>query len=139
MPTKNNGLLVYSVLALFVATACSQTMRLRNSRDFPAAVGEAEFSKSDNNNTRVKLEVEHLAPPQNLSPARTTYVVWAQSPTGQVQNLGQIKVGSDRKAEFTGSTAFPVFRLMVTGEDRPDVTFPSPQIVFSTDSYEARR
>ncbi len=138
MPRKNYRFLLYSIIALFVASGCSQTMRLRNSRDVPAAIGEAEFSKSDNNNTRVKINVDHLAPPQNLSPARTTYVVWAQAPTGQVQNLGQIKVGSDRKAEFTGSTALPVFRLMVTAEDRPDVTFPSPQIVFSTDSYEAR-
>src|SRR3954462_14766043 len=90
MPIKNKGLLICSIITLLVATACSQTMRLRNSRDVPAAVGEAEFSKTDNNNTRVKVEVEHLAPPQNLSPARTTYVVWGQSPTGQVQNLGQM-------------------------------------------------
>ena len=139
MRMRNYSFLACSIIAVFVASGCSQTMRLRNSRDVPAAVGEAEFSKADNNNTRVKINVDHLAPPQNLSPARTTYIVWAQGPTGQVQNLGQMKVGSDRKSEFTGTTTLPVFRLMVTAEDRPDVSFPSPQIVFSTDSYEARR
>ncbi|MGH9820236.1 MAG: hypothetical protein ACRD43_08705, partial [Pyrinomonadaceae bacterium] len=97
------------IVTSFIAAGCSQTMRLRSSRDVPAAEGEAEFSKTDNHNTRVKIEVEHLAPPQNLSPARGTYVVWSQAPNGQVQNLGQMKIASDRKGEFNGSTSLPVF------------------------------
>src|SRR3981189_1936680 len=40
----------------------------------PSAQGTVETGKDRNNNTKVKIKIEHLAKPERLSPPKSSYV-----------------------------------------------------------------
>jgi hypothetical protein len=126
----------WAVLSLAIITlGCSQQVAFRETPDAPAALGQAKVSTDGNNNTRIALNIEHLAPPQNLTPPKSVYVVWAEAPEGKTANLGQIVVGSDRSAEFQAVTPLKVFRILITAEDRALARSPSQQVVLTTDVF----
>jgi hypothetical protein len=124
----------YLVLAL-ITIGCAQKIAFRETPDAPAALGEAKVSTDGNNNTRIELKMEHLAPPQNLTPPKSVYVVWAQPPDGDATNLGQVVVGRERSANFQTVTPLKVFRIFVTAEDRALAQSPSEQVVLATDVF----
>jgi hypothetical protein len=125
------------LLLLVFTVGCAQTVAFRETPDAPAAKGEAKITTDDNNNTRVELDIRHLAPPQNLTPPKSAYVVWAEAPDGRTENLGQIVAGSDRSARFQTVTPLKVFRILVTAEDRALAQSPSQQVVLTTDVFRA--
>jgi hypothetical protein len=59
--------------------------------------------------------VRILAPPQNLTPRKSVYVVWDRT-----VNLGQMIVGQDRASEFVGIIPLYEFRILVTAEEQSD-------------------
>lgn len=130
----NFGLPLGVALLMF---GCAQRVALRNAPDVPAAVGEAKITRDQNKNAIVDLQIEHLAPSENLQPPKKTYVVWSQAPDGKNINLGQLTVGSDRRGTLKSPTPMQVFRIIVTAENVPTAAFPSSQIVFSTDYIRA--
>jgi hypothetical protein len=132
--------LIWTVLWVGALTfvGCAQTVDLRVSPDVPAATAEAKITKDDNDNTVVEVKAEYLARPQNLTPPKSVYVVWAQAPQGRTINLGQMQVGPDRTGYFRGKTPLQVFRVLVTAEDLPAAPTPSPQVIFSSDVFSAR-
>ena len=91
----------------------------------PAARGQVEVDKDKNGNIRVKMEVEHLANPQNLTPPATVYVVWLQERGANPQNQGQLKVDKELKASFETVTPSTSFDLFVTGERDSGVDTPN--------------
>ena len=123
------------IMVLFLVSGCAQTVAFRASPDVSAASGEAKVSKDNNGNSLVKIEIAYLAPPANLSPAKSVYVVWAQAPQGRTVNLGQMLVGNNRVGKFTGITSLNQFRIMVTPEDLPAVATPSKQEILSTEVF----
>jgi len=130
----------FSVLLLGLAVfafGCAQTVALNSTPAVPAALGAAKVSKDNNGNTIVRIEVEHLAPPENLSSAKSAYVVWAQAPQGRFINLGQMVVGKDRVGKFMGVTPLANFRILVTAEDLPAVTTPSKDEILTTEVFAA--
>ena len=46
--------------------------------------------KREDTVTRVKVEIDKVAAPSTLGPAFNTYVVWAISPEGMLDNLGEL-------------------------------------------------
>ena len=119
-----------------LGSGCAQKVTLRNSPDVPAAVGEAKITRDENKNAVVEVDIQHLAPPDNLKPPKKIYVVWAQAPDGKNMNFGQLTVGADRRARLKATTPMQMFRIIVTAEDSPTATFPSPQIVFSSNRVD---
>lgn len=119
-------------------SGCAKPVAVPPSASLPAALGEAKATKDPNGNTRVRLKVEHMAPPQNLQPPKSVYVVWAETPEKQRYNLGQLRVDEKRRGSLETTTAFKMFRLIVTAEDYPTVTQSSAQEVLSTGVLEAR-
>lgn len=83
----------------------------------------------------VDVEVEHLAPPENLSPPKKLYVVWAQTPNGRFVNLGQMVVGNNRVGKFYAVSPLKEFRLVVTAEDIPATITPSKQEILTTETF----
>ncbi len=128
------GVLILGGLLVF---GCAQRMALRNAPDVPAAVGEVKITRDQNKNAVVDLEIQHLAPSENLKPPKKFYVVWSQAPDGKNINLGQLRVGSDRRGTLKSPTPMQVFRIIVTGEDLATAAYPSSQIVFSSDYIRA--
>ena len=130
----NSGLLVGVALVIF---GCAQRVVLRNAPDVPAAVGEAKITRDQNKNSIVDLQIQHLAPSENLKPPKKLYVLWSQAPDGKNINSGQLTVGPDRRGTLKSPTPMQVFRIIVTAEDVPTAAFPSSQIVFSSDYIRA--
>jgi len=64
-----------AVAASLVALACATKFPFMPSSASPAAAGEVHAKIDDNGNAWVELELEHLALPGTLAPARSTYVM----------------------------------------------------------------
>lgn len=127
-----------SLTLLVFLFGCAQTVAFRGSPEAPAALGEAKVSTDRNGNTVVEVEVEHLAPPENLSPPKQLYVVWAQTANGRFVNLGQMVVGKNRVGKFTGVSPLNEFRLVVTAEDVPATVTPSKQEILTTEIFTVK-
>ncbi|GAB7025568.1 hypothetical protein [Geotalea toluenoxydans] len=119
-------------------SGCAKEVVVPPSAELPAVIGEAKATKDPNGNTRVRLRVEHMAPPQNLQPPKSVYVVWVETPEKQRFNLGQLRVDEKRRGQLDATTAFKVFRLVVTPEDFPTVTEPTGPEVLATGVLEAK-
>lgn len=95
----------------------------------PAARGEVETDKDKNGNTEVKLETEHLAEPDKLSPPKTAYLVWFQERGGEPALQGQLRVNKKLKGSFRTVTPLKNFDLLVTAESDPNTKTPSGEEV----------
>lgn len=127
-----------ALLLVLVTASCAQTVPFRETPQAPAALGEAKVRVGENNNTRIDLDIRHLAPPQNLTPPKSVYVVWVQAPDGKFTNLGQITPDLSRRVDFSAVTPLRVFRILITAENRVLAGSPSDQIVLSTDVFRVR-
>ena len=102
-------------------------MRMLASREVPSAEGVLEYGPTDNNNTRVRIHLKHMAPPQRVNPDATTYVAWAE-PTkgkGRIVNLGAIKIDDDLNGGLDTQTPLRSFNLYITAEQSPTAVEPT--------------
>src|SRR5437588_3462067 len=97
----------------------------------PRLKGSAKVRRQGRRGTRVELSIENLPRAYELGGVYTTYVLWAISPDGHVDNLGEIKrSGSgliDSKIDVT--TPLQTFALLVTAEPHFLVHAPSRMVV----------
>ncbi|HVU51769.1 MAG TPA: anti-sigma factor [Polyangia bacterium] len=110
----------------------SQTWSMNTAESAQAAVGKVKVANEKDGNTKVKVEVDHLAPPALAAEEGSSYVVWIKPDNGSAQNVGVLKVGSNRKGELKTVTPFKEFTVMVTLEKSPGVTIPSGAPVLDT-------
>ncbi len=130
---------VTTALALSLGlSGCATTSQIPSSTIVPAASGFTKVSKDDNGNTKIEFKVQHLAPPHNLQPPRSIYVVWVQTSDNKSYNLGQLKVDKNLNGTLNALTPFDNFRLVVSAEDFPAVSLPSQQVVLTTELLEAK-
>jgi hypothetical protein len=118
---------VFSLLLLMAVTiACgSRTVHMTPASTQPAAEGTAKLDHDKNGNLTVDLKVKHLAKPQNLTPPKSTYLVWMQPSSGEARRLGELRVNDNLQGEFKSPVPVANFQLFVTAEDGPTVTQPS--------------
>ena len=84
-------------LTLFCTLAeAAKKFPMNASSVVPAARGEVEIDKDKNGNIRLNMNVEHLANPQNLTPAAAVYVVWLQERGGN-PDAGDLRGASNRR------------------------------------------
>ena len=83
-------------------------------------------------NTRVKVEVAHLAKPDEVFNRATTYVVWLKPRTGLAQNVGVLNVDKKLNGSLETRTPFKDFTVLVTAEREPNVTMPTGQSIMDT-------
>jgi outer membrane protein OmpA-like peptidoglycan-associated protein len=97
----------------------------------PRLKGTAKVKRQGRRGTRVELSLENLPRAYELGGVYTTYVLWAISPDGHVDNLGEIKrsgsVLVDSKIDVT--TPLQTFALIVTAEPHFLVHTPSRMVV----------
>src|SRR5919107_3613873 len=107
------------------------TVKFRGTTLLPRLKGEAKVRRAGRRGTRVELSVDDLPRASELGGIYTTYVLWAISPEGRVDNLGEIKrSGSmivDSKLDVT--TPLQNFALIVTAEPHFLVRGPSRMVV----------
>lgn len=113
--------------------ACGTTAHLQNTPTVAAAQGSVKVKSGDNGNHRVKLDVKHLAPVNEIRADASTYVVWIQ-PEGATtaQNMGALQVDKDREAKLETVTPYKKFDLFVTAEPSTTVAQPTGERLLRT-------
>ena len=94
----------------------------------PAGRGQL---KRDGNVSQVRIDIDRISPATTLVPALSTYVVWAVSPEGIFDNLGELQI-SGTKGQFNATTRFPQFGLLITAEPHYMVDRPSSAVAYRT-------
>ena len=93
----------------------------------PDARGEATVD-SKTGATKVSARFTHLEPAARFGPEFVTYVLWAITPEGRADNLGEVFVDSS-SSSIQASTDLQAFGLMVTAEPYFAVSQPSDVVV----------
>jgi outer membrane protein OmpA-like peptidoglycan-associated protein len=107
------------------------TVKFRGTTLLPRLKGEAKVRRAGRRGTRVELNIDDLPRASELGGIYTTYVLWAISPDGHVDNLGEIKrSGSsfiDSKLDVT--TPLQTFAMILTAEPHFLMKVPSRMVV----------
>ena len=107
------------------------TVKFRGTTLLPRLKGEAKVRRAGRRGTRVELKIDDLPRASELGGIYTTYILWAISPEGHVDNLGEIKrSGSsfvDSKLDVT--TPLQTFALILTAEPHFLMKVPSRMVV----------
>lgn len=78
--------------------------------------------------TDVHVDVDHLRRPETLDAAFLTYVLWAISPEGNAENIGELQ-DKDGKASLHTTTHLQAFALVITAEPDFAVHAPSELVI----------
>jgi outer membrane protein OmpA-like peptidoglycan-associated protein len=100
---------------------------LRGTALMPHAHGDAKI-RSKSGRMEIDTEVDELLPPSTYGPEYMTYVLWAVTPEGRANNLGEYVRNGDN-SELKVTTDLQAFALMVTAEPYFAVTQPSDVVV----------
>jgi hypothetical protein len=80
----------------------------------PKGIGEAKID-SKTGATKIDLNVDKMQPAQTLGSEFLTYVLWAITPEGRAQNLGEVMLSGDH-ARLQAATELQSFGMIVTAE-----------------------
>jgi hypothetical protein len=94
----------------------------------PEAGGEATV-ESKQGAIQIDAKFERLEAPSRYGAEYLTYVLWAITPEGRAQNLGQIVTNHANKARLKTATELQAFGLILTAEPYSAVTQPSDVVV----------
>ena len=92
----------------------------------PRARGEIEVS-GKKGYMEITGDFDRMEPPTRFGPEYLTYVIWAITPEGRAENLGELQIRDERKVRVT--TELQAFGLIVTAEPYFAVTQPSDVVV----------
>ncbi|MDQ6785398.1 MAG: OmpA family protein [Acidobacteriota bacterium] len=106
-------------------------IQFRGTTRFPRMKGEAKIKRTAKNGTEINLSVSKMPRPFELGAGYATYVLWAISPDGQVDNLGEIKRRGffDFDSKMSVTTPLQTFALIITAEPHFLVRRPSQTIM----------
>ena len=99
------------------------------------ALGEAKV-ESKNNRMEVEAKFERMDDATKFGLQYLTYVLWAISPEGRAENLGEI-ILKDGAAELKAGTEMQTFGMIVTAEPYFAVTQPGDMVVLENNPQGA--
>lgn len=125
---------IRTALLVVALVGCNSATELRSDERIPAATGTVEAKTGPNGNMVLKVMVKHLAPPSNLRPGATTYVVWAKlgAHDAPPQNLGALRVNDNLSGSLETVTPFSVFSIFISPEASPLVQLPTAEPLMMT-------
>jgi hypothetical protein len=94
----------------------------------PQAKGSAEVN-SRLGHMEIKVGVKDLPAANSYGPLFLTYVLWAITPDGHADNLGEVVLNSDGAFKADVTTELQAFGLIVTAEPYFAVNQPSDAVV----------
>jgi outer membrane protein OmpA-like peptidoglycan-associated protein len=96
----------------------------------PAARGEARVT-ANTGATRISLNFDHLSNPAQFGPEYLTFVLWAITPEGRAERLGEVTLKDADKttAGLYATTDLQSFGMIVTAEPYFSVSQPSDVVV----------
>jgi outer membrane protein OmpA-like peptidoglycan-associated protein len=106
-------------------------VNFRGTTRFPRMKGDARIKRTKRNGTEIELSVSKMPRPFELGAGYATYVLWAVSPTGEVDNLGEIKRRGffEFDSKISVTTPLQTFALIITAEPHFLVKRPSQAIM----------
>lgn len=130
-----NGIYLYRVKVVqrdldavnYLHRSGSTTIGFKGTMLLPLAKGEARVT-SERGGIRIQANFQGLTPANGFGPEYLTYVLWAITPDGRPNNLGEI-IPSGTKSNIDVTTALQSFGLVVTAEPYFSVTQPSDVVV----------
>lgn len=105
----------------------STSITLAPSGFVPRAKGEVKVD-SRTGATKVDAYIEKMPLANTLSDGYLTYVLWAITPEGRAENMGELMIEGDH-ARLQAATELQTFGMIVTAEPYYAVTQPSDMIV----------
>lgn len=105
--------------------------QFRGTTRFPRMKGEGKVKRTGKNGTEVEVTVSKMPRPFELGAGYATYVLWAISPDGQVDNLGEIKRRGffEFDSKISVTTPLQTFALIITAEPHFLVRRPSRAVM----------
>jgi outer membrane protein OmpA-like peptidoglycan-associated protein len=105
----------------------STSIDFRGTPLLPEARGEAKV-ESKQGYIEIEVEFDDLEPATRFGPEYLTYVMWAITPEGRANNLGEVLLNGD-KSKLNVTTELQAFGLVVTAEPHFAVTQPSDVVI----------
>ncbi len=106
----------------------STTVDIKGTSLMPEVTGRAKVD-SKNGRLQINVDLSKLGPASRVGPQFLTYVLWAITPEGRAQNLGEIVPDTYGKSSLDVTTDLQAFGLIVTAEPYFSVTRPSNEVV----------
>ncbi|MDQ3130110.1 MAG: OmpA family protein [Acidobacteriota bacterium] len=105
--------------------------QFRGTTRFPRMKGDAKIKRTSRNGTEIELSVSKMPRPFELGAGYATYILWAVSPDGQIDNLGEIKRRGffEFDSKISVTTPLQTFALIITAEPHFLVRRPSQAIM----------
>lgn len=133
-------LLGLTATTLFLFASCSKKISFLTSSVVPAARGDVTVKRDKNKNYVIALDISDLAEVNRLQPAKETYVVWIETDSQIVRNVGQIKSSTSLfskklRASFETVSSYQPYKIFITAENNPSAPYPGEQIVLSTNRF----
>ena len=116
-----------TVQAVNYRDRASTKIDFRGTPLMPRAEGKADI-EAKRGRVGIKAEFDHLELPSTFGSAYLTYVLWAISPEGNPNNLGEV-VLEGSKSKLAVTTNLQTFAMIVTAEPYFAVSFPSEVVV----------
>jgi hypothetical protein len=118
------------LMGLLPCVLVAKTYKLQSASIVPGATGAVKTGKDKNGNTWFSVEVKHLAHPTDLTPPKTTYIIWIQQRDASPENQGMLKVNKNLEGKFMSTTPKKRFDLWITAETDPAAKSPSgPEVL----------
>ncbi|MGO4515999.1 OmpA family protein [Terriglobus sp. 2YAB30_2] len=112
----------------------STTLELMGTPLLANAKGKAVV-KSDKGRMTIDAKMDHLPPANGFGPEYLTYVLWAITPDGHPENLGEL-LPSGNDVNISVTTGLQSFGLMITAEPYFAVRVPSDVVVLENHIIE---
>jgi outer membrane protein OmpA-like peptidoglycan-associated protein len=133
--TEQNGIYIYRVKVVqrnldcvnYLHRSGSTTIGFEGTPLLAKAKGEAKVT-SERGGITIDAKFQGLTPANGFGPEYLTYVLWAISPDGRAQNLGEV-LPAGTKNNIHVTTALQSFGMIVTAEPYFSVSEPSDVVV----------
>lgn len=106
----------------------STSLDIKGTGLMPLITGKAKV-ESKAGRLQVNVDLSKLNSPKRIGPQYLTFVLWAITPEGRAQNLGEIVADEYGKSSLDVTTDLQAFGLIVTAEPYFAVTRPSNEVV----------
>ncbi len=116
------------------------SLQFRGTTRFPRMKGTAEVKRTSKNGTEIEVTVSKMPRPFELGAGYATYVLWAISPDGQIDNLGEIKRRGffEFDSKISVTTPLQTFALVISAEPHFLVRRPSRAVMLENVSPYAQ-
>jgi outer membrane protein OmpA-like peptidoglycan-associated protein len=126
-PTYHITIVPGSITAINYQNRRSTEIGFQGSPLLPLANGQAKIS-SERGRIAISAEFRNLEPAQKFGHEYLTYVLWAITPEGKANNVGEVLLEGN-KSKISVTTALQTFGLIVTAEPYFAVSEPSDAVV----------